>query len=347
MLKRWLKIALKSLIVLIALVLVAGTVYEQLSRRRDRARLPQIGASYDIGGRSLNLFCSGSGTPTVILESASGIGLEFQPAQTEIAKFTRACWYDRAGMGWSDPGPFPRTASALADDLHALLHRAGVTPPYVLAGYSYAGLPMRVFAGRYTSEVAGMVLIDTTHEDEPLRAPRFYLARTAPRYLWHPIHIAFESAAFVGLVRLTQSPRPPDRNADRDVQPTLINGMTSDEILSILRIEPAAYVAANSTGVVSPESYAEAAAAPGIGDRPLLVLTAGKPFDFGDPELNRQAAAYQQIWVHEIQPKLLRLSSDSRQIVVPNANHGSMPQELVISSIREVVTEVRGGAAPH
>lgn len=339
MLKRRFLVVLKFFFALFILVLLSGILYEQLGRRRDRARLPQIGTSYDIGGRSLNLFCSGSGTPTVILESASGLGLEFQPAQIEIAKFTQACWYDRAGMGWSDPGPFPRTASALADDLHALLHRAGIAPPYLLAGYSYAGLPMRVFAGRYTSEIAGMVLIDTAHEDEPLRAPRFYLALTAPRYLWHPIHFAFESAAFVGLIRLTNSPRPPDPG--REVQPPLINGMTLDEILSILRVKPSAYIAANSTGVVSPESYAEAAAAPGIGDRPLLVLAAGKPFDFGDPELNRQAATYQQVWAHEIQPKLLRLSSDSRQIILENNNHGNITPSIQVSAIQSIVLRIR------
>ena len=337
MLKRLFFHVLKFFAALLVLALLSGILYEQLSRRRDRARLPQIGASYDIGGRSLNLFCSGSGAPAVILESASGIGLELQPAQTEVAKFTKACWYDRAGMGWSDPGPFPRTASALADDLHALLHRAGIAPPYVLAGYSYAGLPMRVFAGRYTSEIAGMVLIDTAHEDEPRRAPRFYLARTAPRYLWHPLCFAYQTAAFVGLLRLTQSPsRRDDPPADASEEEIRIA-----PLLAALRLEPEAVVAANSTGVVSPESYAEAAAAPGIGDRPLLVLSAGKPFDFGDPELNRQATAYQQVWAHEIQPKLLRLSSDSRQIILENNNHGNIPVSAQVSAIQSIVLRIR------
>jgi hypothetical protein len=104
LLKRWLKMALKSLTVLTALVLAAGILYEQLGRRRDRARLAQIGTSYDIGGRSLDLFCSGSGTPTVILESASGIGLEFQPAQTEIApRSERPLLPRRAGALWEGP----------------------------------------------------------------------------------------------------------------------------------------------------------------------------------------------------------------------------------------------------
>jgi len=84
-----------------------------------------------------------------------------------------------------------------------------------------------------------------------------------------------------------------------------------------------------------------------LGDFPLIVLTAGQPLDFGDSELNKEAAAYQQVWIHEIQPKLVGLSTRGHQIVVPNANHGSIPQELIISSIRDVVTEVRDGAATH
>jgi hypothetical protein len=79
-----------------------------------------------------------------------------------------------------------------------------------------------------------------------------------------------------------------------------------------------------------------------IGDFPLIVLTASLSLDCGNPELNREAAAYQQVWIHEIRPKLVGLSKHGRQIVVPNANHGSIPQEVIISAIREVVTEGRG-----
>ena len=145
--KRNLRIVLKSLALLIAATFVSGLIYEQFGRRQDRQRIPQIGRSVDVGGRSLNIYCSGAGAPAVILESASGIGLEWGTIQTEVAKFTEACWYDRAGMGWSDPGPFPRTAEAIASDLHHLLNRAGVSPPFVLAGFSFSGLPVREYNG--------------------------------------------------------------------------------------------------------------------------------------------------------------------------------------------------------
>ena len=331
--RRRTRIVLKSLALLIATALVAGIVYEQLGRRRDRARFPQIGRSVDIGGRTLNIFCSGAGAPPVIFESGGpGPGLEWQSFQPEAAKFTQACWYDRAGEGWSDLGPFPRISVAISNDLHMLLKRAGVPAPYVFAGASFGGLNSRVYGGLYPKEVAGMILIDSAHEDELRRAPKFVLGRTAPRFLWHPLQMALEAAAFVGLVRLTQS--SPTQGKDP-------SQMTREEIIEALRQRPESLVGNVSTGIVLPESFAEGSSVTRIGDFPLIVLTAGQPFDFGDAELNREAAAYQQVWIHEIQPKLVGLSTHGRQIIVPNANHGSIPQELIISSIHEVVEEVR------
>lgn len=337
--KQWLKVALKSLTVLIALVLIAGIVYEQVGRRRDRTRLPQIGRSVNIGGRSLNIFCSGAGEPPVIFESGgAGPGLGWEPFQTEVAKFTQACWYDRAGEGWIDLGSFPRTSVAIANDLHELLKRAGVPAPYVFAGGSFGGLNSRIYGGLYPNEVAGMILIDSAHEDELKRAPKFFLGRTAPRFLWHPLQLAYEAAAFVGLLRLKQSFR---------AQAKVPSQMTHEEIIAALRQQPKSIVGNVSAGIVLPESFAEAASVTKRGDFPLIVMTAGQPLDFGDAELNKEAAAYQQVWVHEIQPKLVGLSTRGRQIVFPNANHGTIPQEAVVSAIHEVVTEARGAAGSH
>ena len=171
-----------------------------------------------------------------------------------------------------------------------------------------------------------MVLIDSAHEDELRRAPRFYLGRAAPKFLWHPLQLAFEAAAFVGLVRLAQS--SPAQGKD----PSL---MTPEEITAALRQQPKSFVGNVSAGIVLPESYAEASSVTRLGDFPLIVLTAGQSLDFGNAELNREAATYQQVWIREIQPKLVGLSTQGRQIVVPNANHGSIPQEAIISAIHE------------
>jgi hypothetical protein len=181
-----------------------------------------------------------------------------------------------------------------------------------------------------------MILIDSAHEDELKRAPKFYLGRTAPRLLWHPLQFAYEAAAFVGLVRLTQSSAAQGKGPSQ---------MSRDEVVAALRQQPKSVVGNVSAGIVLPESFAEAASVTRLGDFPLIVMTAGQSIDFGNAELNKEAAAYQQVWTHEIQPKLVGLSTQGRQIVFPNANHGSIPQEAIVGAIREVVTEARGTAA--
>src|SRR5271170_4669415 len=130
---RWLSRAVSIVGALLILALIVGIAYQFIEMRLDARRFPQIGKSVDIGGYKLNINCTGEGSPTTILES----GLE-EPAiswrlvQSEIAKFARVCSYDRAGYGWSDPGPMPRTSTQIAKELHTLLQNAGEKPPYVL-----------------------------------------------------------------------------------------------------------------------------------------------------------------------------------------------------------------------
>jgi len=170
---RRIQVIVKSIALGLAATALVGALYEQVARRQDRKRFPQVGQSVDIGGRSLNLYCSGDGSPTVILESGKGSpGYSWVFVQREIAQFTRACWYDRAGYGWSDSGPYPRNSVETARDLHELLRRATIQPPYVLVGHSLGGFHVRVYSGLYPGDLAGMVLVDSSHEDEGSRIPR-------------------------------------------------------------------------------------------------------------------------------------------------------------------------------
>jgi pimeloyl-ACP methyl ester carboxylesterase len=133
-------------------------------------------ASVDIGGRSLRYKCAGQGSPTVIVEPGLGISLEtvfswdrkmgWALIFPKIQKATRICVYDRAGLGRSDKAPVPRTSSDVANDLHALLTKANIPPPYVFAGQSFGGMNARMFANKYPQSVAGMVLISSTHPDQ-------------------------------------------------------------------------------------------------------------------------------------------------------------------------------------
>lgn len=155
-----------------------------------------------MGGYRLHLYCTGKGSPTVILESGyGGSSLDWFEVQPEISKFARVCSYDRAGYGWSDPGPQPRTSAIEAQELHSLLRHAGVPDPYILAGHSLGGFMVRLYAARYPSEVAGIVLIDAAHPDKR----RFKHLPPLPANYRPPARRLEIKAlsAYVGLPRLT------------------------------------------------------------------------------------------------------------------------------------------------
>src|SRR5438477_12430072 len=131
------------------------------------------GQLVDAGGFRLNLYCMGSGSPTVVFDSGWG---DWAPAwskvQPEVAKWTRACSYGRGGTGFSDPGPMPRTSVHIAEELHTALHRAGIAGPYILVGSAFGGDNVRTFADLHMGEVAGLVLVDADPDDLEPKAMR-------------------------------------------------------------------------------------------------------------------------------------------------------------------------------
>jgi pimeloyl-ACP methyl ester carboxylesterase len=128
----------------------------------------------DIGGFRLHLSCAGTGSPAVVLDSAlGGSSISWSLVQPAISARTRVCSYDRAGFGWSDAGPMPRTAGRIADELRRLLDAGGIPPPFVLVGHSFGGLVMRILATRWPADVAALILVDPAHpEDWVTPAPK-------------------------------------------------------------------------------------------------------------------------------------------------------------------------------
>ncbi len=125
------------------------------------------GRLISLGGRRLHLVCKGTGSPTVILESGAGeFSLDWALAQPSIAKVTRVCAYDRAGYAWSDMSPGFEQFSAAAEDMQAVLRKAGIEPPYVLAGHAFGALYARDYQRRFPQEVAGLALVDPTPEED-------------------------------------------------------------------------------------------------------------------------------------------------------------------------------------
>jgi pimeloyl-ACP methyl ester carboxylesterase len=336
---------------LVVVLLLMGLIYESVGRARDAKRLPpRIGQAVDIGGRTMNIFCTGEGSPTVVFESGGhGLGYEWVQVQPEAARFTRACWYDRAGTGWSDAPDQPRTSATVAHDLHETLHRAGVMPPYVLVGASIGGEYSRVFTAKYPDEVAGLVLADSSHPDQneplPMKGPLYRM----PPWLRHALCVGQRAAFRVGLVRLLLPDRVP-----------VPERFTPEEraIYAALRKRPqSTYVAGEQscaatdggrvyrdTGTGNPEIDDAARASGDLGDRPLIVLVGGREGNAqprNDEE--RQIAAFRRIWINELQPSLARLSTRGKQIVVPNAGHmiGYDNPEAIVSAVKDVINQVR------
>jgi pimeloyl-ACP methyl ester carboxylesterase len=157
--KRMLRTSLAGLCLATVSLAITGTLYEMIGRWRGAQRFPQRGHLVQAGSIRMNIDCSGQGSPTVILESGSGgPSVDWLMVQPEVAKFSRVCSYDRAGYGWSDSGPEPRSSLQIAHELKRLLQAAGEKGPYVLVGHSMGGYDIRVYTGQYPNDVAGMVL---------------------------------------------------------------------------------------------------------------------------------------------------------------------------------------------
>jgi pimeloyl-ACP methyl ester carboxylesterase len=347
--KKWVRRISYAFLTLLALALLVGFTYEQVGRAREASQLPpRVGQAVYIGGRTLNLYCSGQGTPTVILEpGGNSPGYAQLSLQSKMAMFTRACWYDRAGVGWSDPPLSPRTSATIVSDLHEAMQRAGVLPPYVMAGGSVGGEYVHIYAARYPTDVAGLVLIDSAVPDQ--REPDFMLSplNRMSGSTRHLICMALPVAARFGIIRFFASrerrPPPPDVTAEQA------------DTLAKLEAQPKAFLtdaeqgcAATDEGRIvpregggNPDVNDAARNAGSLGNRPLVVLTAGK---YWAPDgFEKEAADYHEVWVHQLQASLVRLSTRGRQVIV-DADHGmSQSPDSVVTAVRQVVVEVRAG----
>ena len=151
---------------------LSGATYQCLATRKELAATPPPGHLVDIGGYRLHLWCTGDGAPAVILDAGlGGTSAGWGFVQPDVARFTRVCSYDRAGMGYSDSGPSPRTARRIANELAELLARSGIDGPVVLVGESIAGFNVRMFASDHPEYAAGLVLVDASHEDDAHEVP--------------------------------------------------------------------------------------------------------------------------------------------------------------------------------
>jgi len=317
--------------VLFVLGFVSGAIYEQIGARRDGLAARQVGQSIDIGGRTLNVHCSGDGGPTVIFDGGRlSPGYVWTPAQRGVASFAKACWYDRAGLGWSERGPDPSWGDAAARDLHSLVRRAGLDPPFVLVGASFGGYVIRLYHHAYPGEVAGMVFVDAAHEDAgtiedmPHRDPP-----PIPRWLMRGLSVGL---GYVGAARLTApDPGPPLKDWSADEW----------ELLARLRRHRLTLLADAQHGPeVATANLVRATA--GLDNMPMIVLTQGRP----PLDPNSNGARVQRGWI-ELQKRFAERSALGRQVVVAGSGHAIPIEapESVTAAVREIVTELRKATA--
>ena len=171
----WLTLIRKIVILVLAflfVVIVVTLLLGAWTKANLKAKYPPPGPMVDVGGYRLHIDCQGTGSPTVVLEAGlSEPSLTWAKVQPQIVGGSRVCVYDRAGLGWSDASPKPRSADAMTQELHTLLQNAKVPGSYVLVGHSIGGMLVRYYAHMYPSEVAGMVMVDATHEEQFVRIP--------------------------------------------------------------------------------------------------------------------------------------------------------------------------------
>lgn len=192
------------------LVLAAGALFQIIATSSDEGKYPPPGKMFAINGHELHINCTGSGSPTVLLEAGLGGGsLDWSLVQPEVAKFGRVCSYYRAGFAWSSPGVGRRDAVAITDELHQLLRAAEAASPYVLVGHSIGGIYVQLFAAQHADEVAEVVLVDSSHQDQLERVSG--IPAIVP-YL-------FKAAARVGIPRIVNGLAPePNLNAQTNAE---------------------------------------------------------------------------------------------------------------------------------
>jgi pimeloyl-ACP methyl ester carboxylesterase len=324
---RWTRRILIGVVALIVAASVCGASYQAWATNRDLAAHSPPGKLVDVGGHRLHIWCAGSGAPSVLLDSGlGGTAFDWGHVQPEVAKFTQVCSYDRAGMGYSDSGPRPRTSQQTVRELVALLDKSGVSGRVVLVGASIGGWNVRLFASQHENRVAGLVLVDARHEDQGQRLSDAGAAENPPAIA----HIA-PVVAYLGIARVLGVAPGQSLNS---YSPSL------RRFVEATRYRSSALVTAASELLHGKESEDQVRRARRSLSIPVIVVSAGR----------RREDGHVAELLNRLQRDQLSLSQRSCQIMAQRSGHAiaiAQP-EIVVDAIRAVVDVSRQpDAAPN
>lgn len=318
---------------LCCLVAIVGGIYQFRATTTDLKAHPAPGRMINVNGLNYHLNCTGTGSPTIILEAGLGeSALSWYPVQAKLAQTTQVCAYDRAGLGWSDPADEPMSPEQVATNLHTLLRNGSITPPFVLVCHSRGGIFCRNFYHQFPNEVHGLVLVDSTHEQAPFR--EYLFAKND--YIKQSIQMTIAPLlSRIGIIRIMgwanadrlPSPLPGDVLAAK----TAIQNRTDTTLAVVNEIA----VMRRGLDVSTPPPAV-------LGNLPLVVLTSGKGIDLALAEREAKASnssiddavAVARI-TDTLQRELAALSSNGKQVIAEKSGHFIMydQPDLLVSNV--------------
>lgn len=317
--RRWVARAVLAGLVLLLGLIASLLLGEAAARGQYRDDYPPPGKMVSLKTHDIHLHCEGEGKPTVVLESdLDQLGsLSWDRVQSQVARFTRVCAYDRAGIMWSEPGPLPRDGETIAAELGAVLEAVGEGGPFVLVGHAHGGAYVRIFAGRNPDAVCAMVLVDSSHPDQLARFAEVGLRKEIPNEQIRPVILLLSHVGFPGRFQGPQYSMP---RAVYDAEQAFL---------------PQSSIAWFDESVEAAETLVQAGEYGSLGHIPLIVLASARPSAVSAPTGGRDL---QETWL-ELQRELAVLSTNGSIRLLEGSGH--YPQfdqpEVVVEAIQVVV----------
>lgn len=310
---------------------VIGFVYQIIKTQRDKKLYPPPGKMIDVGGYRLHINVQGEGKPAVVLDSGLGCSsLNWALVQPKLSESNLVCSYDRAGMGWSEESPNKRTCQNMVDELHTLLHKAAIPSPYILVGHSLGGVNVRLFASKFPSEVAGIVLVDAAHEDQVERLPPPPAQNKLVKLL--SSHHFLQFIANIGVMRFLLSLPPVQKMYE------MFPESTKKALLATRSTSKCIRASLQEASCLNESLKQLKSSSSNFGNQPLVVITAGKvPMSKETGCSQEWIDGQAKVW-RELQKELVSKSENSKQLIAENSDHNIPHHQpaIIINAVFEM-----------